>query len=78
MDPSNPVGFNRVEVNNTRRRRGSGSGTGGPTFAPPMARLEIALKHMRSKLGKLYDISDDMEVALNEIVDEVDDENAEL
>ena len=43
-----------------------------------MARLEIALKHMRSKLGKLYDISDDMEVALNEIVDEVDDENAEL
>ena len=33
---------------------------------------------MRSKLGKLYDISDDMEVALNEIVDEVDDENAEL
>jgi len=77
-DPSNPVGFNRVEANNTRRRRGSGSVTGGPTFAPPMARLEIALKHMRSKLGKLYDISDDMEVALNEIVDEVDDENAEL
>eukprot|EP00944_MAST-04C_sp_MAST-4C-sp1_P004598 g4598.t1 len=78
IDPSNPVGFNRVEVSNTRRRRGSGSVTGGPTFAPPIARLKVALKHMRSKLGKLYDISDDMEVALTEIVDDDDEENTDL
>ena len=41
-DPSNPVGFNLW-----RRTIPVGVEVGrcGPTFAPPMARLEIALKH---------------------------------
>ena len=91
-DPNNPAGFNLVQNNNTnrssatlpidqsinRRRRGTGAVTGGTVFAPAVTRLEIALKHMRGKLAKLYDISDDIEVAITDIVDEEEDPGVDL
>ena len=91
-DPNNPAGFNLVQNNNTnrssstlpigqsinRRRRGTGAVTGGTVFAPALTRLEIALKHMRGKLAKLYDISDDIEVAITDIVDEEEDNGVDL
>ena len=62
----------------TRRRRGTGAVTGGVVFAPPITRLEIALKHMRGKLAKLYDISDDIEVAITDIMDDEEEPGVDL
>ena len=90
-NPDNPAGFNLMQNSDnrnslsstgktpaTRRRRGTGAVTGGVAFAPPMTRLEIALKHMRGKLAKLYDISDDIEVAITDIMDEEEDPGVDL
>ena len=53
----------------------------GQLLAAPLSHHRCKTKscpEAHDKLGKLYDISDDMEVALTEIVDDDDEENTDL
>ena len=77
---STPGGFNLVNNNqssnstlNSRR-----SVSGGFQVGAPEARIETALRTMRSKIAALHDVSDDIEYALSEITEPYDEDDEDL
>ena len=73
---NHPSGFNRVPIGSDPRGRGSASG--GAVFGDPLTRIEKSITNLRSRLTKLYDISDDIEYAVEEMRSPEDEEDQDL
>ena len=71
-----PSGFNRMPIGSDPRGRSSASG--GAVFGDPLTRIEKSITNLRSRLTKLYDISDDIEYAIEEIRAPEDEEDQDL